>query len=313
MAPYAVDEMSVLAEGEVVLVILGRKRFLMRLQAGQVQHTHRGLIYHDELIGEVPGKALATHLGSPFVALRPSLHDIIMNIKRISQIVYPKEIGYILLKLNVGPGSRIVECGTGSGALTIALAHAVRPHGRVYSYERREDMLRVATRNLSNAGLLDQVELKQRDVTEGFDERDVDALFLDVRRPWLYLKQAWEALTAGGFLGALVPTTNQISELITGLEECCFGDIEICEILLRPYKPVAARLRPVDRMVAHTGFLIFARRLEKSPVDSEGSLDEGTEAEDLATAEDNAGIKRLTSYSPDDIIASEGSESESYG
>ena len=244
-----------------MLIILDRKRFLMRLSAGQLQHTHHGLIRHDEIIGQVPGKKLATHLGQGFIALFPSLHDIIMNIDRISQIVYPKEIGYILLKLNVGPGIRIVEGDTGSGALTIAFAHTVRPHGRVYSYDLREDMLRVATKNLTNTGLLEQVELKQRDIAEGFDERGVDALFLDVRTPWLYLAQVWEALGDGGFFGAVLPTANQVSDLIAGLEANNFSDIEVCEILLRAYKPVAERLRPQDRMVAHTGYLVFARRL----------------------------------------------------
>jgi len=256
--------MAVFAEREVVLVILAdRKRFLMRLQSGEVRHTHRGLIHHDDLIGDLPGRTRATHLGCSYVALRPSLDEIIMSIKRISQIVYPKDSGYILMKLNVGTGSRVVECGTGSGALTIALAHAVRPTGRVYSYDQREDMLRVAARNLTNAGLLEQVELKQRDIAEGFDERDVDALFLDVRTPWLYLSQAWEALAEGGFFGAIVPTANQVSELIAELNEEPFGDIGVCEILLRSYKPVAERLRPMDRMVAHTGYLVFARRLEQ--------------------------------------------------
>jgi tRNA (adenine57-N1/adenine58-N1)-methyltransferase len=105
--------------------------------------------------------------------------------------------------------------------------------------------------------------LKQRDVIEGFDEHNADALFLDVREPWLYLRQAWQALAPGGFFGAIVPTTNQVSDLLTGLEGCRFGDVEVCEIWVRSYKPVAARLRPTDRMVAHTGYLIFARRLEE--------------------------------------------------
>jgi tRNA (adenine57-N1/adenine58-N1)-methyltransferase len=248
-------------EGEAVMVLLGRQRFLMRLQAGQLQHTHQGLIPHDLLIGQPPGIALTTHKGYPILVLRPSLHDVIMSIQRISQIVYPKDIGYILLKLNVGPGSQVVECGTGSGALTIALAHAVRPNGRVYSYDQREDMQRVATKNLSNAGVLDWVELKQRDIAEGFDEREVDSVFLDVRTPWLYLRQAWEALGEGGFFGSVVPTANQVSDLLAGLEAQAYRDVEVCELLLRSYKPVAERLRPADRMVAHTGYLIFARRL----------------------------------------------------
>jgi tRNA (adenine57-N1/adenine58-N1)-methyltransferase len=243
--------------------LLGSKRFLMPLQTGILQHTHHGLIRHDDIIGQAPGTRLATHLGYPVVALRPSLYDIVMSLERISQIVYPKEIGYILMKLSVGTGSRIVEAGTGSGALTAAMAHAVRPAGRVYSYDQREDMLRVATRNLTKAALIDWVELKQRDIADGFDEHDADALFLDVREPWLYLQQAWTALTEGGFFGSIVPTTNQVSDLIAGLGASHFTDIEVCEILLRSYKPVPARLRPVDRMVAHTGFLVFARRQEK--------------------------------------------------
>lgn len=273
------------APGDVVLIILDRTRFLMRLQPGQLQHTHHGLIRHDEVIGQVPGRKLATHLGKHFLALSPSLYDIIMSIDRVSQIVYPKEIGYILLKLNVGPGSYIVEGGTGSGALTIAFAHAVRPHGRVYSYDLREDMLRVATKNLTNTGLVEQVELKQRDIADGFDERGVDALFLDVRTPWLYLAQAWEALADGGFFGAVLPTANQVSELIAGLEAGGFSDLEVCEILLRAYKPVAERLRPQDRMVAHTGYLVFARRLAAvHPArDGEGAGSLAGESPDLAS------------------------------
>jgi tRNA (adenine57-N1/adenine58-N1)-methyltransferase len=276
--------------GEVALFILARnRRFLARLEPGMVQHTHEGLIRHDEVIGQAPGATLRTHLGHPFLALRPSLYEVLMSLRRVSQIIYPKDIGYILLKLNVGPGSRIVECGTGSGVLTTALARAVGSGGRVYSYEQREDMLSVAQKNLSNVGLMDRVELKQRDAAEGFDERDVEALFLDVREPWLYLQQVWTTLAPGGFFGAIVPTANQVSELISGLEGGRFGDIEVCEILLRAYKPVAARLRPTDRMSAHTGYLIFARRLEEVPQVWEQSADEQValaEGQDDTSADD---------------------------
>jgi tRNA (adenine57-N1/adenine58-N1)-methyltransferase len=178
--------------------------------------------------------------------------------------MYPKDIGYILLKLSVMPGARVLEAGTGSGGLTLALARAVGPHGRVYSYEQRADILRLARHNLDALGLLDSVDFKLQDIGEGFDETDVDALFLDVRRPWAYLSQTAAALKDSGFFGSIVPTTNQVTELLRGLEALqTFGHIEVEEITLRPYKAVPNRLRPVDRMVAHTGYLIFARKVSR--------------------------------------------------
>jgi tRNA (adenine57-N1/adenine58-N1)-methyltransferase len=140
----------------------------------------------------------------------------------------------------------------------------VRPDGRLYSYEIRPDILRLAQKNLESLGLSDTVDLRLRDIAEGFDETDVDALFLDVRRPWAYLPQVVEALKSGGFFGAILPTTNQVAELVRELEvQQTFGHIEVEEILVRPYKAVPSRLRPVDRMVAHTGYLIFARKVHR--------------------------------------------------
>jgi tRNA (adenine57-N1/adenine58-N1)-methyltransferase len=151
------------------------------------------------------------------------------------------------------------------------MARAVAPEGRVYSYESRPEMQRNAVRNLKRVGLEDYVEFKIRDIAEGFDEMDVDALFLDVRTPWDYLEQARRALKGGGFFGALVPTTNQVSHLIAGLEHYSFGHIEVEELLVRSYKPVAARLRPADTMVGHTGYLIFARKIEVEEIGDEES------------------------------------------
>ncbi len=267
--------MSVAKEGDIALLISqDGKRFMVRLQAGGTQHTHRGMVSHDEIIGQPWGREIMSHREYPFLLLQPSIHDLLMNVKRLSQIVYPKEIGYLLLKMNIGPGARVIEAGTGSGAMAIALAHAVRPMGRVYSYEQREDMLRAAARNLERVGLSAYVELKQRDIGEGFDERDVDALFLDVREPWLYMAQVREALTGGGFFGALVPTTNQVSDLVAGLELHRFADIEVAEILLRGYKAVAQRLRPEDRMVGHTGYMIFARQTSRPPESGDAAAEE---------------------------------------
>ncbi len=267
-------------EGDLVLLVSkDRKRFMVRLKAGREQHTHKGIVRHDDIIGQQLGREVRTQLDSPFLVLEPSIHDLIKNIKRISQIMYPKDIGYILLKMSIVSGRRVIEAGTGSGGLTLALAHSVRPEGRVYSYELRPDMLETAIHNLEQAGLLDYVEFRERDIGEGFEEREVDALFLDVRTPWHYLEQAYAALKGGGFFGAILPTTNQVESLIRALPRCGFFDVEVEELLLRPYKAVYARLRPMDRMVAHTGYLIFARKIVDRGIMDEGGDDEEDEEE----------------------------------
>jgi len=237
------------------------KRFIVTLRAGARLQTHHGYLEHDDLIGKPYGSTVSSHLNRPFHLLSPSIYDELMGLKRISQIIYPKEIGQILLKLNLGPTSRVIEAGTGSGALTMALAHRVQPKGRVYSYEIRPRMLRVAEANLRRVGLDDYVEFIERDIADGFTVTDVDALFLDVREPWRYLAQVCAALRDNGAFGALVPTTNQVSRLLSELNLYPFTDIDVSETLERHYKPVPERLRPEDVMVGHTGYLLFARKI----------------------------------------------------
>jgi len=257
---------NVAKENDLVLLIgKDRKRFIVRLTPGAQLQTHQGVVYHDDILGRPLGREIRSHLDYPFLVLEPSTHDLILGLERTTQIMYPKDIGYVLLKMNIKPGSRVVEAGTGSGGLTLALARAVMPTGQVYSYEARPDILRLAAKNLDRLGLLPFVELKERDIEEGFDEVGVDALFLDLRTPWLYLAQAYAALKGGGFFGALLPTANQVVQLIGALPSYGFDAIEVEELLLRPYKAVPARLRPMDRMVAHTGYLIFARKIEREP------------------------------------------------
>ncbi len=251
----------VVAKAQDLVLLLGKdgKRFIVRLSPGESLHTHRGFIKHDDIVGQPLGAQLTSHLGHPFYLLSPSLHDLIMNVRRESQIVYPKESGYVLLKMNIMPGSRVIEAGTGSGAMTIVLARGVMPSGKVYSYDRRQDMIDVATRNLSRVGVLEFVDFRCRGIAEGFEEKEVDALFMDVREPQNYVSQVREALAPGSFFGCLVPTTNQVSALLEELERRDFVDLEVSEILLRHYKTVPERLRPEDRMVAHTGYLVFGR------------------------------------------------------
>ena len=243
----------------VLLVTGGGKRHLLRLKAGRQFHSHLGQIKHDDLLNLPYGTTVYSHLGHALLLLEPSLDDRITRIKRNTQIIYPKDAAMIVQRLNLRAGSRVIEAGTGSGGLAIALAWSVAPSGRVYSYEVRDEHVRVARSNLEKMGLLPYVELHNASILEGFQQTDADALVLDLRTPWLFLEQVRAALRPGAFFAALVPTTNQVSALLHGLERSGFADIGVEEILVRKYKPVPDRLRPDDTMVGHTGFLISAR------------------------------------------------------
>ena len=246
------------------LVGLRHKHFILSLQAGAKFETHRGILQHDDLIGKPWGTQVFSHIGSPFFLLQPSLADLINELPRTTQILYPKDIGFILITMGVGPGQTVMEAGTGSGSMTTALAFAIGPQGRVISYEIKQDVQNLARKNLTRFGLESRVDFKLRDITQGFDETDADAFFLDVPNPYDYTGQVRAALKPGGYLCCLIPTFNQVEKTLMALRQNRFAFVEVCELLLRYYKPEPARIRPTDRMVAHTGFLVFARRIEPS-------------------------------------------------
>lgn len=247
-------------QGDIAqLVGLSHKNFIIRLQTGENLQTHRGIVAHDDLIGRQWGSQVASHLGKPFYLLKPSLGDIITATRRTTQILYPKDIGFILVTMGIGPAQHIIEAGTGSGAMTTALAYAVGPEGHVTTYEMRPEMLNLARSNLQGLGLEDRVTFKLADISAGFEETDIQALFMDVPRPEEFITQVRQALIPGGFFGCILPTTNQVSKLLTALQRDNFAFIEVVEILMRYYKPVPDRLRPADRMIAHTGYLVFSR------------------------------------------------------
>lgn len=246
------------------LVGLRHKHIIFTLIPGGEIHTHRGMLKHDDLIGLPWGSQVFSHQGSPFFLLQPALGDLLIDLPRNTQILYPKDIGYILVTMGIGPGQRVLEAGTGSGSMTIALAYAVGPEGRVITYEARPEIQNLARKNLERVGLQKRVDFKLGDIAAGFDETDVDAFFLDVLNPYDYISQVRQALKPGGFFCGLVPTFNQVARLLGALRLNKFAFLEVCEILLRYYKPEPTRLRPTDRMVAHTGFLVFARRVEIS-------------------------------------------------
>jgi len=254
---------SIASDGDLAqLVGLRHKHFILTLQAGAKFETHRGILQHDDLIGKPWGTQVFSHMGSPFFLLQPSLADLLTELPRTTQILYPKDIGFILVTMGVGPGQKVMEAGTGSGSMTTALAYAVGPEGRVISYEVKQDVQNLARKNLTRFGLDSRVDFKLRDIAEGFDETDADCFFLDVPNPYDYIAQVRAALKPGGFLCCLIPTFNQVEKTLQALRQGKFAFVEVCELLLRYYKPEPSRIRPTDRMVAHTGFLVFGRRIE---------------------------------------------------
>ena len=235
------------------------KRYTMILEEGKELHTHDGLIPLNHICQMNFGQEVTTHLGRKYLVLKPTLYDLLKNVQRKTQIIYPKDIGYILLKLGIAPGGEVLEAGSGSGSLTMALAWYTGEQGRVHSFERRSEFVDLCSRNLERVGLKDRVRFHDRDIEQGFGLMDIPAGFIDVRTPWDYLDQLVAALQNGAPAGFLLPTMNQVEWLLRAMESASCTDLEVLEILVRPYKPVADRLRPQDRMVAHTGYLVFCR------------------------------------------------------
>ncbi|MGQ9538745.1 MAG: tRNA (adenine-N1)-methyltransferase [Candidatus Bathycorpusculaceae bacterium] len=253
-------------EGEYVLLYLDQRRtYLVKVEAGKTFHTHKGFIKFDDVIGKEYGSTVVSSLKVQFTVLKPLLRDYIMKSVRKTQITYPKDIALIVMFSGIGPGNRVVEAGTGTGALTTALAHYVRPNGRVYSYEVRGEFLETAEKNLKRAGLADFVELKNKDVVAGIDETDVDAVILDMATPWLVAAHAYKALKPCGTLVSFSPTIDQVVKTVEALKENDFIDVETVECLMRGMQTERGKTRPQTLMTAHTGYITFARKALKTP------------------------------------------------
>ena len=251
-------------EGASVLLYLDRRRtYLVTVERGKSLHTHKGFIQLDALIGKEYGTKIASSMGVEFVALRPTVRDHVFKMLRKTQITYPKDIALIVMFSGIGPGSRVVEAGTGTGALTSALAFYVKPTGRVYSYEIREDFVETALKNLKKAGVLEYVDLKNKDITEGIDEREVDAVVLDLATPWLVVPHAYSALKGSGTLVSFSPTIDQVVKTVEALKENGFVDIDTVECLMRRMQVERGKTRPQTLMTGHTGYITVARKALK--------------------------------------------------
>ena len=250
-------------DGEPAL-LLDRKgrRYLINLAGEQVFHSHLGRLYHTQLIGNTVGDWYRTDRGHIVLAVRPTLADMVRQMPRGRQIIYPKDLGNIVNLADVFPGATVIEGGLGSGSLTSALLRAVGSEGRVITYEIDESVPPLALANVKKA-VRDPSNLtvKVADIYQGIEERDVDRVVLDVPEPWQAVSTIGDALTMGGILLSFVPTILQVHQLVLELErDSRFQLVETVETLLRPWHVTQRSVRPAHRMVAHSGFLTTAVR-----------------------------------------------------
>ena len=254
--------MKTIAEGDDVLLYLDRERtYQIRVEAGKQFHTHKGFIILDDLVGKLYGSTVVSSLGISFYALKPLIRDRVLKTDRRTQVLYPKDIGYILYQLGVGNGSTVVEAGTGSGALTMSLANTVMPDGKIYTYEIDERSQRIAAGNIDRSGLRPIVEMKLGDITQGIEERDVDAVTLDLATPWLVIDHAWEALAGSGVFLSFSPTIEQVMKTVYSLEAKPFIEVETVELIMRRITVAENKTRPETLMIGHSGYLTTARKI----------------------------------------------------
>jgi tRNA (adenine57-N1/adenine58-N1)-methyltransferase catalytic subunit len=252
------------AGDRVLLVDNKKRRHLVILEAGGQFHTHAGIVAHDDLIGHSDGTTVRTSRGARLVAVSPTLAEYVLEMPRGAQVIYPKDLGPILVLADVFPGARILESGVGSGALTTALLRAIGPTGHVTGYEIRDDFAKRAVANVH--GFLGEdvpLSVEVRDVYEGIEEHDLDRILLDLPEPWRVVKHALDALRPGGILLAYLPTILQVGRLREELANAPFGMVESLEVLQRTWHVEGQSIRPDHRMVAHTGFLTYGRLLAR--------------------------------------------------
>lgn len=252
--------METIAPDSFILVYRDRRRhWLIKPKDTPKLHTHLGILDVSALVGKEFGVQVETTLGDELLVLRPTIEDLIMKISRRTQVVYPKDLGLMMVKLAVHAGSRVVETGTGSGATTALLAYLVQPGGMVYTYDINPEFQENARKNLQRLGLSEFVSFKIGDSRQGFEEKGLDAGVLDVGDPWEVVASMKKALKPSAPMVAITPTTNQAERLVERMKEEGFAAIETVEIMMRHLEARLGMTRPSGIMIGHTAYLVFGR------------------------------------------------------
>ena len=277
-----IDRRGPFRAGELIQLIDRRGRsYLVHLTETNLFESHMGNYPADDLIGQPEGSWIVTNKGHRLLALRPTLSDLTLRMPRLATVMYPKDLGAMLVYADIFPGARVLEAGSGSGAVTMTLLRAVGEAGRVFTYDVRQDMIDQATSNIARYfDRWDNLDMKIGDVYLGFEETDIDRVILDLPEPWHVVPHAAEHLVPGGLFFGFVPTVLQVDELVRSLRsDPKFNVIETMEILMRQWNVSGRSVRPSHRMVGHTGFIITARKT--SP---RSSTDATTEVGESKTA-----------------------------
>ena len=252
---------NLVKENDFVLFYLSpRKKWLFQVSPGKQVHTHAGYIEVEEVIGKEYGQSVMTNTNQEIYLLYPRLNDFIFKSKRATQILYPKDMAIIASWTDLSNGKKVVEAGTGSGSLSCFIANLIRPDGRLYTYDVREESHEIAKKNIEKAGLSEFVTLKIKDAKLGLEEKDMDVAILDLGDPWTLIKTMKGCLRPGGILASVSPTINQVEKVVIELQNEGFLEIETLEILMREMEVREGKTRPAMRMVGHTTYLTFARK-----------------------------------------------------
>ena len=256
--------MAKIKAGDFVLFFYDHsKKWLMKVSKKEQFHSHIGVIKHSDAIGKQFGSRLVTNKDKYVYALPPNIHDYIMKMQHGTQIVYPKDLGYIAARTGLQSGQKVVEIGTGSGSLTTFLASIVNPKGHVYTFDVEPKFMKIAKKNIEKAGMAEFVTMKKFDIKKAKRNpvTNVDLAIIDLGDPWTVIPQVRKMLKGGGTVMAICPTMNQLEKLAAAFVKNEFSDIESTEHILRHIDAREGKTRHSFRGVGHTTYLAFARKV----------------------------------------------------